>query len=476
MKSKIEKAYDPELFRSMAHELVDQMAEYLENSLTGKAFPVLPNRNPEDLHAKYQTMLRESDEFESKRFFAEFIQDSIHLHHPGYIGHQVCAPVPLASAAGFLGDLLNNGSAVFDMGPANTAIEKVLIELVCRHFGYNADSDGIFTSGGSIGNLTALLAAKRFKLADTKSDRSPAFLISDQSHYSIAKSLKIIGFEPSDIFLVPSNDRFSMNTNALYDTLSQAEKLGKRVIGVVASACSTATGSYDNLKETARFAQENGLWLHVDGAHGSAAIFSKRYRELLDGIDQADSIVIDFHKMLMAPALITAVLFRDSNHSYQTFAEKANYLWNEPEHREWFNFSKRTLECTKRSLGLKVFIILKAYGEELFAENVERLFDLARDFAGIISERRNFELAVPPQSNIVCFRYSLPKQNREQLNELNLKIKNRIVEAGKYYVVQTDLRGDLYLRTALMNPFTTLKDLKILLDDIEEIALRLQAA
>lgn len=476
MKSKLEKAYDPESFRALGHEIVDQLADYLRLALDGDITSVLPDRDPDDLYQKYLSILKEKDSSNFVNLVQSFLEDSIHIHHPGYIGHQVCAPAPLGAIAGLLGDLMNNGSAVFEMGPANTAMEKVLIDLTCRRLGYDEKSDGVFTSGGSLGNLTALLAAKRIKSQNLQENKLPAFLVSDQCHYSIAKSLKIIGIHQDGIIPIPADASFRMRCDQIEPSINQAEQDGFQVIGIVANACSTATGVYDDLEQISSLTEKRNLWLHVDGAHGAAVAFSNRYKHLIKGIEQADSVVLDFHKMLMAPALITAVLFKDSTSSYRTFAEKASYLWNGKEYFQWFNFSKRTLECTKRSLGLKVFMLLKAFGEELYAENIDRLYDMAKTFTRLLNNRNQLQVAVEPQSNIVCFRLLKNGFNRDQLNVLNQKVKDKILQNEQFYIVQADLNGSLYLRTTLMNPFTSEKDLEKLLDEIENAAAELEAS
>ena len=256
-----------------------------------------------------------------------------------------------------------------------------------------------------------------------------------------------------------------MRVDQLETCYQQAKARGRKVIAVVASACTTSTGSYDNLEETARFCQKYDLWLHVDGAHGAPAAFSQKYRTRVRGISQADSITIDFHKMLMTPALTTGLLFKDESYSFTTFAQNASYLLSENE-GEWFNSGKRTMECTKRMMSLSVYTLLRTYGWKLWDENVTYLYELAERFAQLIQEREGLELAIAPQANIVCFRYAPTSFPADQLNALNAQIRQNILEEGRFYIVQTQLKGELYLRTTLMNPFTTESILSDLLDDI----------
>ena len=182
----------------MGHELVDLLAGYLSTAREGLPLPVLPKREPEEMLRKYSGMLERPGGFSVREFFGEVVDDSNHIHHPGYVGHQVCAPVPLGAVAGLAANLLNNGSAVFEMGPANTAMERSVLLLTARAMGFPAGADGVLTSGGSLGNLTALLAARSAK--SLPEDARPiAFLVSEASHYSNPKSLRIMGLEDRSI-------------------------------------------------------------------------------------------------------------------------------------------------------------------------------------------------------------------------------------------------------------------------------------
>jgi L-2,4-diaminobutyrate decarboxylase len=413
-------------------------------------------------------MLDQAGEGSIGELFAEVLTDSIHLHHPRYVGHQVCAPVPLGAIAGLAGDLLNNGSAIFEMGPANTAMERAVIKRTAGAIGFSVEADGVLTSGGSLGNLTALLAARSAGWVPDD-PRPPGFLVSEACHYSNSKALRIMGLEEGSIIPVAVDEEYRIDPDAVDAAMERAASNGVRVIGLIANACTTGTGSYDDLVKLSEFCRERKLWLHVDGAHGVAPVFSKRYRHLLRGLEAADSVVIDFHKMLLAPGLITAVLFREGSDSYRTFSEKASYLWSKDQEREWFDFSKRTLECTKLMMGLKVFAVLKAFGTGLYAEYVDHSYDLAREFAASIQRRGRIELAQQPESNIVCFRLLDRDSSPEELDRLNASIRRKIVDRGDFYVVQVQLRKGLFLRTALMNPFTTIQDLERLLDLVEEV-------
>jgi L-2,4-diaminobutyrate decarboxylase len=278
-----------------------------------------------------------------------------------------------------------------------------------------------------------------------------------------------MGLGEAAVIPVAVDERFRLRPDALPEALAQAG--ARRVIALVASAGSTATGAFDPLAPIADFCAAHGLWLHVDGAHGASAALSPSLRpRLLDGIERADSVVWDMHKMMLMPALVTAVLFRDGRHCYEAFAQEASYLFAGRDPRaEWMNLANRTLECTKRMMSLKVYATLQLLGTRCFADYVEHTFDLARRFAARIAAAPDFELAVEPDANIVCFRHVPP--GASDLDRLQQRIRQRIVESGRFFLVQTTLPRGLYLRTTLINPRTSEEALAALLD-----AVRTQAA
>lgn len=361
---------------------------------------------------------------------------------------------------------------VYEMGSPAVAMERAVIKKMALQFGFDETADGFLTSGGTLGNLTALLALRQIKAGydawnEGNADVNLGILVSEEAHYSISRAVKILGWGEAGMIKVPVDDRFRMDVSRLDACYDEAVRKGIRVIGVIGNAGSTGTGSYDPLQAIADFCAEKDLWFHVDAAHGGAAVFSENQRSALDGIQRADSLIIDFHKMLFCPALVTAVIFKRGEDSYQTFAQKASYLW-EQEDAEWFNLGKRTFECTKSMMSLKAYFLLKEYGEDFFGKVVDRLFKSAQTLAGMIRKRDTFELLTEPMANIVCFRH-LPKDNREP-DEHNARIRRHLLEDGRYYIVQNRIRERLYLRSAIMNPFTTPHHFSDLLDEIGKIA------
>jgi len=456
MKKSLLDAYSPEKFKKLGYELVDLLTEYLEKSQDQKN-TVQNWKSPEeqlDFWENYQLNGQSPISL-----FENVIENSMRLHHPHYIGHQVSAPAPLSALAGLVGELLNNGMAVYEMGPAVSAIEKMVVDFMCQKVGFGKAGSGILTSGGSLANLTAMLAARTVKVKHSVWEEGHqrkrlGIMVSEEAHYCIDRAARIMGLGTEGIIQVPADENFKIKTDLLEEYYQKAVSKGIEIITLVGSAPSTSTGMYDDLDKLAAFAQEKNIWFHIDAAHGGGAICSKKYKHLLKGVERADSVTIDAHKMMMTPALTTFLLFRDGKNSYATFQQKAQYLWAENETEEWFNLGKRTLECTKLMMSLRFFVLLQTYGESIFEDLVNQLYDLGKEFAEKIKIESNLELAIEPDTNIVCFRYVEDNLSDEKLNEINSKIRQKILEKSEFYIVQTNLRGKHYLRTTFMNPFT----------------------
>lgn len=463
----VERFFDAEWFRVQGRALVEQLADYLGSAAT---LPVLPWLPPGERQARWPADFPDEPSGELSALITRVLAESNHLHHPRYVGHQVTSPLPLAALCDLVAALLNNGMAVYEMGPAATVMERSVIRWLAARAGYAQGADGFLTSGGSAGNLTALLAARQSRSGfDTWTQGVAggpplAILAAEQTHYCVKRSAHIMGLGSDGVVTVPVDARCRMRPDALGDALAEAERRGRRVIAVVASAGSTATGAFDPFEPIADFCQAHNLWLHVDGAHGASAVLSRKYRALTRGIERADSLVWDMHKMMMMPALCTAVLFRQSAQSYAAFTQEASYLFGgEPD----YNGAVRTLECTKRMMSLKVYACLSLLGTRVFSDYLDGTFDLARRFAAMLEAAPDFELAVPPDGNIVCFRHT--PAGAADLDALQIRARQKLVQDGSFYLVQTGLHGKTWLRTTLINPLTHDRDLAALLDAVRAV-------
>ncbi|MFD3000891.1 pyridoxal phosphate-dependent decarboxylase family protein [Pontibacter toksunensis] len=471
MSDVIEQAYDADRFRREGHQLIDMISDYLADARADRLeVQAIPWQRPEEQLAFWQEDFQKPLIKSPLGLFEEVMAKSIQVHRKRYIGHQTTPTLPVTVLSSALIALLNQGMGVYEMGMVGNTLEKVLTEHLANKLGYGSGASGFITSGGSLGNLTALLAARAAATDIWHNGYAAgvqlAVLVSEEAHYCIDRAARIMGLGQEGIIKVPVNEKFQMRTELLEQYYQKAVSEGKQVICVIGCAATTSTGSYDDLEAIAAFSEKHKVWFHVDGAHGAPAAFSSKYRHLIAGIEKADSVVVDYHKMMMTPSLSTALVFKRGSDAYKTFSQRAQYLWVEQESEEWYNGGKRSFECTKAMSALNVYTIFRTYGDDIFRENIERLYGMAEKFAAIILSNSKFELAYKPQCNIVCFRYKA----EGDLTPLNLAIRNALLEEGRFYIVQTVLKGELYLRVSIMNPLTTVDELQELLQNVEEKA------
>ncbi|MEP6863963.1 MAG: pyridoxal-dependent decarboxylase [Deltaproteobacteria bacterium] len=462
--SPIADAYDPERFRADGHAVIDAIADQLArwHAREGR---VLPWCAPDEARAEWgKRPLSGGNLVED---LSRIMASSTALAHPYCMAHQVPPPLPSAVLAEAVSALLNNGMAVYEMGPAAVPIELAVIELLCARIGYPAGAGGVLTSGGSLGNLTALLAMRQaeagFDVWKDGAHAGPplAVIVSEEAHYSVARTLGIMGWGEGGAIAARVDAHHRMTAAAVADALRGARDQGRRVIGIVAAAGSTATGAFDPLSELADLAAREDLWLHVDAAHGGGVALSTVHRGKLAGIERADSVVWDAHKLLMMPALVTAVLFKHEAHAYEAFAQHASYLFADARPQtHWWDLGTRTLECTKRAMAIELWTALRTYGEAWFGEVIDRQVELTRALAAKVAAAPDFELAQEPELNIVCYRMR---------GVDNRALRERVLEDGRFYIVGTELADGYYLRSTIMNPLTEPADFDALLEYLRSL-------
>lgn len=469
-------AYDPERFRAEGHRVIDAVADALARWQRREG-AVLPWRRPSDAVADWALFPDRADRADLVDELGRIMAGATALVHPHYMAHQVPPPLPGAALTEVVSAVLNNGMAIYEMGMTGVPIELAVVHWMCRKLGFAEPAGGVLTSGGSLGNLTALLAMRQVMVGfDAWRDgthRSPplAVITSADAHYSVTRALAIMGWGEASAIAAPLDARHRLTASAVTDALRQARARGIHVIGIVASAGSTATGAFDPLEEIADVAAREQLWLHVDAAHGGGVALSAQHRHKISGIARADSVVWDAHKLLMMPAVVTGVLFKRDAHSYEAFAQQAQYLYGRGSGElQWWDLGTRTLECTKRMMAVKLWCSLRVHGEELFADIVDRLFALATALADKFAAASDFELALGPEANIVCYRHRPSGiAPGPELDAHNRELRVRVVEDGNFYVAGTQLESGYYLRSALMNPLIELVDLDGLLEHLRAL-------
>jgi L-2,4-diaminobutyrate decarboxylase len=415
------------------------------------------------------------------RFLDRYLAASTRLHHPAYMAHQVAVPHPSGSLASFIDGFTNNAMAIYEMGPAAAAIEFWVINWMIAKIGWtpapfardnrsNAPcAGGVLTHGGSLANLTALLAARGRLVPDVWEKGAPAdlaILAPPESHYSIARAAGILGMGHEAMYPLEVDDSGRILPDRIPAMLARVRSDGRRPMALAANACSTALGLYDPLAEIADACREGGVWLHVDGAHGASALLSEKHRQLLNGVEKADSMVWDAHKLMRTPTLCAAVLVKDSRTLDGAFEQEASYLFHAKE-QPGVDFIHRTVECTKAGLGLRFFAVLAAMGERGLAQYVERQCTLAGDAYAWISGLPDFTCPAEPQSNILCFRIKGDDATQ-------LAVRDALIADGSFHLSTAVVGGRRHLRAAFMNPGTTMEDVRRMIARVRESAARWQ--
>lgn len=477
---------DAQDLAGMTEVVLQQLCTYLTNSQAGKG-KVIQQLPPAELAEKLQLQFWiQQGGFHpdaAAQWLGTYLSNTQHMHHPHYIGHQVSVPHVASGIADLIHGVANNPMAIYEMGPAATIIEQLMINWLLNQVGWfkgkelsdfrkiEGNGGGVLTHGGSMANLTALLSARAAIAPEAWQEGNPSdlvVLVPQVSHYSVARAVSIMGLGEKAIIPVEVDDLERLQPESLLPVYRQLKDQGKRVMAVVANACATSTGLYDPLDEIGHFCAEHELWFHVDGAHGAAALLSPRERHLMKGAERADSMIWDMHKMLRTSTLCAAVLFKDQGHLAKTFQQKASYLFTDSE-RVGFDLMPYALECTKSGIGTKLFWVLAAEGEKGLRQYIDNQYGQTRRFYELIKAQADFECPYMPEANILCFRYT--KFGTD--NDFQLAIRDALVSRGNYYISSTELRGERYLRLAVMNPLTEARHIEGLLREITVVAAQL---
>ena len=404
------------------------------------------------------------------------IANSIVLTHPNTIAHLHCPPLIASLAAEVVVSALNQSMDSFDQAPAATMLELAISRWLCDEAGLPAGSDAIFTSGATQSNFMGLLLARdsciasRWQWSVQRRGLPPQanrlrFLCSEAAHFTVAKSASQLGLGTDAVITVPVDDDYRMIPGELSKSLRRLKDDDLIPAAIVGTAGTTDFGSFDPLSEIALLAREAGAWFHVDAAYGSALLLSQRHRGLLRGLDQADSIGMDFHKNFWQAISCGAFLLRDST-QFRHLEVHADYL--NPETDDGFgipNLVNKSLATTRRFDALKLWLSFQALGREKLGQMVDRTIELAAHAAAFIRNHPALELLHNPQYGCVVFRYR-PAGADSDSDALNPALRQKLFERGIAVIGHTRVRGRQCLKFTCMNPTVSEKDIEDLLREI----------
>lgn len=315
-------------------------------------------------------------------------------------------------------------------------------------------SGGVFVQGGTIGNLSALVAA-RFNARNQDSGVERWVIAhSGDAHSSIKSAARVMDV---DTLTIPSDNNHRLTGSAVASAVDEfhSKNPKKRIFAIVATAGTTNLGIIDDLEGIGRAANERSIWYHVDGAYGLAALASPKTRPLFRGVERADSLIVDPHKWLFAPFDACALIYRNPELARAAHTQEAGYL--EPLANGEWNPSDYAIQLTRRTRGLPFWFSLATHGTKRYAEAMDKTMALARDAADLIKAQPNLELITEPELSIVAFKrkgWSSDDYNRWSAKLLNDQIG---------FVTPSTHEGEPILRFAIVNPWTSLTDIKVIL-------------
>ena len=400
-----------------------------------------------------------------ERAARDILPFSLRLDHPRSLAFVSASPTWPGVLADFMaaGYTINQCTWLVASGPSQ--LELVVIDWFRRWVGYPESAGGLFTSGGSAASLDAFVAARE---AAGHPERATAYM-SDQSHSAHVRAAKIIGVRPERIRLLPCDERFRLDMEALARAVNEDRAAGLHPIAVCANAGAASTGAIDPLEEMADFCEKEGIWLHVDAAYGGFAAVTERGKELLSGMERADSIGMDAHKWFFQPYEAGALLVKDVKTLESAFAVRHDILQDTIWGANHPNISDRGLQLSRSFRALKVWMSVQTFGMAAFRRAVSRGMELADKTQEYVRESPHLEMLTPVSLGIVCFRVNPAEAglDEEALEEINKTVLARIFWDDKAFVSSTLLKGKFALRFCIINHNTTWDDVRVTLEAIE---------
>ncbi|MGB0840147.1 MAG: pyridoxal phosphate-dependent decarboxylase family protein, partial [Chitinophagales bacterium] len=397
----------------------------------------------------------------------------------GHMGYIPSGGLFLGALGDFIATAGNNYVGLYSTSPGGVELENNLLDWMCRLIGYDTKmAGGNLASGGSIANLTAMVAARDAKL-EMKDWHKAVIYTTSETHHCVHKALKILGFkanypnEDGAIHYIATDDHYRMQAEALASAIEEDKKAGKIPWLIVASAGTTNLGIVDPLEAIGTIAQDHDVWLHIDAAYGGFFLLSDLVKERLKGIDLADSVVMDAHKSLFLPFGLGAVLLKNKDYLFDSFYYTANYL-NEAEKYSPANLSP---ELTKPFRGLRMWLPLKMFGADTFRAALDEKILLARYLHQKIDNLPNWETINYPDLTVFAFRY-VPthlKDDNSTLNQVNKYITKQILTSGKVFLTGTTLEKEevFVIRVAILSIRTHLETVEQVVTVLNAIVAKL---
>jgi L-2,4-diaminobutyrate decarboxylase len=404
------------------------------------------------------------------------VPNSTAVSNPRYAAHLHCPPAISSLAAETILSALNQSMDSYDQGPAAAVIEQYVIDWMCELLGYDA-GDGVFTSGGTQSNLQALLLARDTYARDTlgwniardglpSSSRDWRILCTSQTHFTVELAARLLGLGTASIVHVETDGDGRLDPGSLHASIQKCLAAHRPVIAVVLTAGTTDRGVIDPIPESCMIAHEHGIWVHVDAAAGGCLMLSDRYRHLLAGISAADSVTVDFHKLLFQ-TISCGALFLKQESAFDILAKHVDYLNPaEDDPGETPNLVAKSLQTTRRFDALKVFVTLRALGIAAVAQMIEATVDAACAASRAAAADHRLRIIGTAATNSVLIRWTSPTMTSVALDRVNTMIREQLATDGHALIGRTRVAEGVALKLTFVNPVCTPRTAHALIQQI----------
>ncbi len=444
-------------------ETLNQVGGYIANHLDHlDDYPVKNNQAGESVAAAIdETLPEHGTELDPllKDLFHDYIPGTFNTTSPGYLAYIPGGGIPEAAIADLIASTTNRFVTVWNASPALAQIESIVIRWLCRIMGYGDQAGGFLATGGSMANLAALIVA-RVKLAGDDFQRSRIYC-SDQTHHCVDKAAFMAGFPKANLRKIPVDRQFQIDLEALRRAIRADQSSGFQPLVIVANAGTTNTGAIDDLLQLRSIADSSGCWLHADAAYGGFFNLTERGRDILTGIEQADSIVLDPHKGMFVPYGTGCLLVKRREDLLPAFQFTSDYMPAMTGDRQREDFCEISPELSRDNRSLRIWLPIKLHGIGLWRTLLEEKLRLAqwahqqlcRLQTEIAEKSQRFELEIvaPPRLTVVAFCLNRRDADDVQNNELNRRWLDEINRGGRIMMTGTTIDGRFILRICVLS-------------------------
>lgn len=374
-------------------------------------------------------------------------QKAVNNSGPGFMAYIPGGGLYTSALADLLAGGFNRYVTFAGMAPALAQIESTVLRWLCDIFDFPQAARGVLTSGGSMANFSAVVAARQAKLGEGLAEGM--LYTSQESHASCAKAGYLAGFSKAQVRLVPTDDALAMDADAFAAMVAEDRAAGRRPFMVTATAGTTNTGAIDPIARIGEVARANDMWLHVDAAYGGPFCLTPYGRALFAGIDRADSITLDPHKAFFLPYGIGALLVRNGTQLHDAHHVPAGYLQDLDLEEDLVpNMSEYSMELSRSFRGLKLWLPVQLHGMAAFRSALEEKLELARYIYDEIRDAPGFEVPLKPALTAMAFRY-IPSSG--DVNAFNQRLLDRINASDRIFLSSTTIRDQFMIRTCVVS-------------------------